>query len=81
MWRDFQEVFEEGVDVLLTPTSPFEPQPHASDEASSMRELAGDVMTVPASLAGLPAMTVSNGLQLIGPVMGESMLFRVGREL
>jgi aspartyl-tRNA(Asn)/glutamyl-tRNA(Gln) amidotransferase subunit A len=44
-----------------------------------------DIFTIPASLAGLPAMSVpvgsdpeglSIGLHLIGPRFGESMLFR-----
>lgn len=68
--------------MLLAPTTPYEPTQHVSGDArSSLSELAGVVMTVPSSLAGLPALTIPNGLQLIGPALGESMLFRVGREL
>lgn len=46
-----------------------------------------DLMTIPVNLAGLPAMSVPCGfddnnlpigLQLVGNVLGEEMLFRVG---
>ena len=54
--RDFHRAFQ-SVDVLLTPTTPTGPFPQGqtSDPASLMLN---DIMTIPPSLAGLPAVSV-----------------------
>jgi len=81
--RDFQRAFAD-FDVLLTPTSPtpaFKIGEKASDPVSMYLS---DVFTIPANLAGIPALSVPCGLvdglpvglQLIGPHWGESTLLR-----
>ena len=76
------------MDAILCPTSP---EPAFSLGAKADDPLAmylADVFTVPASLAGLPAVSVPSGfsrdglpigMQLIGPVFSEETIFRAGR--
>ncbi|TKA73194.1 hypothetical protein B0A55_07104 [Friedmanniomyces simplex] len=53
----------EGVDVLLTPTAPtLPPTVEEVKRQSSVESYMNDVFTVPASLAGLPAISVPVGL-------------------
>eukprot|EP01104_Vermistella_antarctica_P017539 TRINITY_DN6228_c0_g1_i1.p1 TRINITY_DN6228_c0_g1~~TRINITY_DN6228_c0_g1_i1.p1 ORF type:complete len:609 (+),score=102.51 TRINITY_DN6228_c0_g1_i1:257-2083(+) len=61
---DFSQVFaaaDGGVDVLLTPTAPspayLQPDAHAGG-ATDVEEYLNDIMTIPASLAGLPSISV-----------------------
>eukprot|EP01128_Nolandella_sp_AFSM9_P008917 TRINITY_DN5568_c0_g1_i1.p1 TRINITY_DN5568_c0_g1~~TRINITY_DN5568_c0_g1_i1.p1 ORF type:complete len:511 (-),score=114.50 TRINITY_DN5568_c0_g1_i1:225-1757(-) len=81
--QDFAKVFKE-VDVLLTPTATTLPQP--IDEVPE-NEYSNDVMTVPSSLAGIPAVSVpakkypGSGIQVITNRLEESLLFRVARDL
>lgn len=81
---------ESGVDVLLTPTAPS--LPPTLDQVAAQSALdtyRGDVLTVPASLAGLPAISVpaparlqdwgdarSVGLQIIGQFGDDEMVLR-----
>jgi len=91
--QDFTDVFDNGgVDLLLTPAS-VSTAPKIKDVAAMRPELAyaTDVMTVPASLAGLPAMSMPAGrsrssgmpigVQLIAPRFRESSLIRVGSKI
>jgi aspartyl-tRNA(Asn)/glutamyl-tRNA(Gln) amidotransferase subunit A len=83
--NDFLQVFE-GVDLILAPTAPGVafPRGDLTDDPVAMYQQ--DVFTIPASLAGLPAMSVpcgfENGLplgmQLIGPHFGERVLLETG---
>jgi len=75
--RDFAEAFK-GCDVILTPTAPsaaFGLQEKMSDPLAMYLN---DVFAVPASLAGLPAMSVPGGLDGQGLPLG---LHLIGREL
>ena len=81
--RDFEQAFEK-VDVILTPTAPHEAFTLGDKMDDPVAMYLNDVFTVPASLAGLPAISVPSGLsanglplglQLIAPAFGESMLF------
>jgi aspartyl-tRNA(Asn)/glutamyl-tRNA(Gln) amidotransferase subunit A len=86
--RDFEEVFAQGVDAILTPATP--------SAAFGIGEKAGgdpiemylnDVFTVTVNMAGLPGIAVPAGqtgdglpmaVQLIGRPFDEAMLFRTG---
>ncbi len=86
--RDFETAFA-SVDVLLTPTAPstaFAAGAHADDPLAMYL---ADLLTIPANLAGLPAINVpcgfdSGGLpigvQLIGNVLDESLLLQVAHQ-
>ena len=85
---DFRAAFED-VDVLLTPTAP-SPAFAIGAEMSPVEMYLNDVFTVPASLAGLPAISVPGGLdadglplglQLISGVCQEETLFRAASAL
>jgi aspartyl-tRNA(Asn)/glutamyl-tRNA(Gln) amidotransferase subunit A len=82
--RDFDRVFER-VSLIVAPTTPGVAFRHG-DKADPLAMYLNDVFTVPASLAGLPALSVPCGftaaglpigLQLIGKAFDESTLFRV----
>ena len=85
--RDFARVFRE-VDALLCPTSPEPAFGLGEKVADPLSMYLADVLTVPASLAGLPALSVPAafsaeglpiGMQLIGPADSEPLLFRLAR--
>ena len=72
------------MDLLATPTSPSVAFPLGERTDDPLRMYLSDVCTVPASVAGLPAVSVPCGLseglpvglQLIGPPMAEAALLR-----
>ena len=87
--RDFHNAYE-ACDVILTPTTPG--AAFAMDEKSDdpIAMYLNDVLTVPASLAGLPAISVPSGLSseglplglhLIGKAFDEQTLFRTAQAL
>ena len=85
----FDAVFKR-VDLLALPTAPepaFGLGTRLDDPLAMHRS---DVFTVPASLAGLPALTLPTGcdaaglplsLQLVGPAGSEARLLAVGRQV
>ncbi len=87
--RDFEQVFESGVDAVLAPTTPsaaFEIGSKA--DASPIEMYLNDIFTVTANMAGLPGISVPAGkdgrglplgLQLIGPAFQEETLFAAGQ--
>jgi len=70
--QDFDAAFE-NVDVLLTPTAP-SPAFAIGAELSPVEMYLNDVFTVPASLAGLPGISVPVGLSSGGLPLGLQML-------
>lgn len=85
--RDFQSVYEK-VDMLLTPTTPSAAFAHNEIPTDPIEVYLNDIFTVPASLAGVPAISVPGGLshsglplglQLIGRYFEEETLFAAGR--
>lgn len=84
--RDFETVFESGVDALLTPATPSAAFGIADQEMNSdpVKMYLNDVFTVTVNMAGLPGIAVPAGLsekglplglQLIGRPFDEETLF------
>ncbi len=83
--RDFTEAFA-TVDAILTPTAPSAPFAMGEKMDDPIAMYLNDVFTVPASLAGLPAISVPAGLSaeglplglhVIGKAFDEEMVLRV----
>ena len=75
--RDFAQAFER-CDFILTPTAPSAAFGLAEKMSDPLAMYLNDVFAVPASLAGLPAMSVPGGLDAQGLPLG---LHLIGREL
>ena len=85
--RDFTRAFE-ACDLLLMPTCPFDAFAIGEKSGDPIAMYYNDVLTVPASLAGLPGMSVPArlsaaglplGLQVIARPFDEDTMFRAGR--
>ncbi|MCT8989428.1 Asp-tRNA(Asn)/Glu-tRNA(Gln) amidotransferase subunit GatA [Chelativorans sp. SCAU2101] len=85
--RDFEQVFEAGVDAILTPATPSAAFGIADQEMNEdpVKMYLNDIFTVTVNMAGLPGIAVPAGLdsrglplglQLIGRPFDEEMLFR-----
>ncbi|HMN85902.1 MAG TPA: amidase family protein, partial [Bauldia sp.] len=87
--RDFETVFADGIDAILTPATPTAAFGlEAMALASPVEMYLNDVFTVTVSMAGLPGIAVRAGrapdglplgLQLIGRPFDEGTLFRTGQ--
>jgi len=86
IFKDFEDAFRQ-CDVLLTPTAPFAAFAIGEKMDDPVQMYINDVFTVPASLAGLPALSLPAGLSaeglplglhLIGRPFDEATVFRVG---
>ena len=75
--RDFEQAFEK-CDLILTPTAPSAAFALGDKSADPIAMYLNDVFAVPASLAGLPAMSVPGGLDSDGLPLGLQL---IGREL
>ena len=73
--RDFEQAFEK-CDLLLTPTAPSAAFALGEKQADPIAMYLNDVFTVPASLAGLPAMSVPGGLDGQGLPLGLQIIGR-----
>ncbi|MFW2853176.1 Asp-tRNA(Asn)/Glu-tRNA(Gln) amidotransferase subunit GatA [Sphingomonas sp. TX0543] len=71
--RDFEAAWEK-CDVLLTPTAPSAAFALGEKQADPLAMYLNDVFTVPASLAGLPAMSVPGGLDPAGLPLGLQII-------
>ncbi len=87
--EDFMKAYEQ-CDALLTPTAPSAAFAIGENEDDPIKMYLNDVFTVPASLAGLPGMSVPTGLnaqglplglQIIGKPWDEETVLRVGGAL
>ena len=85
--RDFDQAFEK-VDVILTPTAPGAAFAIGEKQDDPIAMYLNDVFTVPASLAGLPGISVPAGLdgdglplglQLIGKSFDEETVIAAGQ--
>jgi aspartyl-tRNA(Asn)/glutamyl-tRNA(Gln) amidotransferase subunit A len=85
---DFRAAFE-SVDLVVTPTSPTVAFKLGERAANPLAMYASDVLTVPMSLAGIPAISIPGGLseglpvgvQLAGPAFSENRLFEASYAL
>jgi len=87
--RDFEQAFEK-CDVILTPTSPTPPFRIGEKTDDPLQMYLSDIFTISVNLGGIPALALPCGfseatgrplpigMQLMAPVFGEEMLFRVG---
>ena len=71
--RDFTEAFQQ-VDVILVPTAPSSAFALGEKSADPLEMYLNDVFSVPASLAGLPAMSVPAGLDRNGLPLGLQVI-------
>ena len=87
--RDFTEAFDR-VDALLTPTTPTTAFEQGENTDDPVKMYLNDVLTVPASMAGVPGLSIPVGLdeaglplglQLIGRPFDEETLFAIGSVL
>jgi aspartyl-tRNA(Asn)/glutamyl-tRNA(Gln) amidotransferase subunit A len=88
--RDFEAVFADGVDAILTPATPSAAFGVADEDMSAdpVKMYLNDVFTVTVNMAGLPGIAVPAGLdgrglplalQLIGRPFEEETLFRTAQ--
>jgi aspartyl-tRNA(Asn)/glutamyl-tRNA(Gln) amidotransferase subunit A len=85
---DFRQAFDK-VDLVITPTSPTVAFKLGERAANPLAMYASDVLTVPMSLAGIPAISIPAGLseglpvgfQLAGPAFSENRIFEAAHAL
>jgi aspartyl-tRNA(Asn)/glutamyl-tRNA(Gln) amidotransferase subunit A len=86
--RDFAAAFERA-DALLLPTAPTVAFPLGDKLDDPLAMYANDIFTLPVNLAGLPGLSVPNGLseglptglQVIGPAFAENRLLAIGHAM
>ncbi len=87
--RDFENVFNAGIDTILTPATPSAAFGIADEDMASdpVKMYLNDIFTVTVNMAGLPGIAIPAGLdekglplglQLIGRPFDEETLFRTG---
>jgi aspartyl-tRNA(Asn)/glutamyl-tRNA(Gln) amidotransferase subunit A len=90
--RDFNSAFGDdghGVDVLVSPTTPTVAFPLGARVDDPVAMYAADLCTLPASLAGVPAISVPCGLsdglpvgfQIMAPALADDRCYRVAAAL
>jgi aspartyl-tRNA(Asn)/glutamyl-tRNA(Gln) amidotransferase subunit A len=78
-----------NVDAILTPTTPTTAFKLGEKTADPLQMYLADIFTVPANLAGVPAISLPSGkdstglpfgIQLMAPAYQEHVLFEVGKQ-
>lgn len=85
--EDFEKAFGE-VDIIATPTTPTPAFRFGAKTKDPLSMYLEDIFTIPANLAGLPALSMPCGtteglpvgLQLVAPWFKEDTLFSIGKE-
>ena len=89
MINEFNQLFEQ-CDILICPTAPTPAFKLGENTSDPLKMYLADAMTVPASLAGLPAISVPNGnsndglpigIQLIAPQKHDAELLSFAKEV
>ena len=87
--QDFEKAFKK-CDLLLTPTTPNVAFPIGEKQDNPLEMYLNDILTVPASLSGLPAVSVPSGLnddglpiglQLISKPFNEEVILRAAYQI
>ena len=87
--NEYNELYK-SYDVLLTPTAPTPAFGIGENVDDPVKMYLADIMTVPASLAGLPAVSVPAGVsaaglpigvQLIAPAKQDALLFALAKQM
>ena len=87
MRADFENAFQK-VDLMISPVAPTTAFKLGEKSKDPLKMYLTDIFTIPASMAGLPAMSVpvgndhqglSIGMHLFAPRFNETMLFKAGR--
>jgi aspartyl-tRNA(Asn)/glutamyl-tRNA(Gln) amidotransferase subunit A len=86
--RDFTAAFEQ-VDALISPTTPFVAFRFGERTADPYQMYLADLYTIPANLAGSPAISVPCGrseglpvgLQVMAPILADDRMYRVAAAL
>ena len=86
--QEFEEAFLE-VDAIITPTSPFMPFKFGEKLEDPVGMYLSDLFSVPANIAGIPAMAIPSGknneglpfsLHIMAPSFREDILFAIGKD-
>ena len=78
--RDFDTVFADGIDAILTPATPSAAFPLGIKHDDPVQMYLNDVFTVPVNLAGLPGVAVPTGLDHQGMPLGLQLIGRPWEE-
>ena len=79
--KDFDDVFQAGVDAILTPATPSAAFPiGAMENMDPVQMYLNDVFTVTVNLAGLPGISVPAGLDQKGLPLGLQLIGRPWEE-
>jgi aspartyl-tRNA(Asn)/glutamyl-tRNA(Gln) amidotransferase subunit A len=84
--QDFEQAFEH-CEVLVTPTTPSTAFRLGEKSSDPLAMYLSDVLTVPANLAGIPALSIDCGrtqglpvgMQILGPARSDARVLRAGR--
>jgi aspartyl-tRNA(Asn)/glutamyl-tRNA(Gln) amidotransferase subunit A len=90
--RQLHNALSEDVDAILIPTALSLPPRLDTGEIDNTQMFANDIMTIPASLAGLPVVSVpielpgeetifKGGMSIVGPRLKETTVIRIGKAL
>ncbi|WP_127560570.1 Asp-tRNA(Asn)/Glu-tRNA(Gln) amidotransferase subunit GatA [Nioella ostreopsis] len=78
--KDFDDVFAEGVDSILTPATPSAAFELGKEVSDPVEMYLNDVFTVTVNLAGLPGVAVPTGLDAQGLPLGLQLIGRPWEE-
>ncbi|KAJ8900945.1 hypothetical protein NDN08_000242 [Rhodosorus marinus] len=78
--QDFQSAFEKDIDLLVSPVSPTPAMGVGEKADDPVSMYTQDILTIPASLAGLPAISVPCGFSSTGLPIGLQVIGSFGKE-